>query len=260
MGKILLGVALAVGITAGLDASGYTIFSALPLVALFGIFAWLDRIPPRELGLTFSRVDHYSIALAHPLLIMATLAVLAQQSGALDLTGFDAGKALKNVAILAGATFIMAIITEEGFFRGWLWASISRRGASPLLVVFLTSLAFLAWHLPFAFLSDEFHFVPAQVPVFLVNVFLLGMIWGLLRLGSGSILVSSAGHGLWNGLAYVLFGVGDRVGALGIEDIGTFGPEVGILGACLNAAFAALLVWIYRDKLAQPSGTEPAPA
>ena len=64
----------------------------------------------------------------------------------------------------------------------------------------------------------------------------------------GSILVSSAGHGLWNGLTYILFGVGSETGALGITETGTFGPEVGLYAIFLNGAVGALLWWIYRDR------------
>lgn len=259
MGRIVLAVVLAVGITTALDATGYSAFSALPLIPLFVAFALFDRIPREELGLTLGGADDYSVALAHPLLVMAALAALAQAFGALDLHGFDVGSSVKDVAIVAGATFVIAIVTEEGFFRGWLWAAVARQGATPVITLSVTSLAFLAWHISFALLSSDFHFVPAQAPVFLLNAMLLGAIWGLLRLGSGSIVVSSAGHGLWNGLAYVLFGVGDRAGELGIKDIGTFGPEVGVLGACLNAGFAGLLCWLYRDKLwAEPASVRAA--
>ena len=250
MALIWLGIALAIGITSAMDASGYTAFSALPLIPLFALFAWLDRIPRRELGLTGGTASGYMLALAHPIVVMGILAGLAQASGALDLSGFDGAKAARNVAIVAGATFVMAIITEEGFFRGWLWAGFARRGFTPVPVLLATTLAFVAWHLPFVFLSDEFHFAPAHIPLFFANATLIGLVWGLLRLGSGSILVASAGHGLWNGLTYVLFGVGSEVGALGIQDVGTFGPEVGLYAIGLNAAFAALLWWLYRDRLA----------
>src|SRR5690349_12588988 len=194
MGKILLAVVLAIGVTAALDVTGYTAFSALPLIPLFAVFAWLERVPAKKLGFSVGASSYYSLAIGHPLLVMGILAALAQASGALDLGGFDGSKSAKNMAILAGATFVMAIVTEEGFFRGWLWAALSRSGTAPLATLLLTSVAFLAWHLSFAFLSADFHFLPAQIPIFLVNVFLLGLIWGLLRLGSGSILVSSAGH------------------------------------------------------------------
>ena len=42
----------------------------------------------------------------------------------------------------------------------------------------------------------------------MVNATLLGAAWGILRMMSGSVVVASISHGLWNGLAYVLFGFG----------------------------------------------------
>lgn len=83
----------------------------------------------------------------------------------------------------------------------------------------------------------------AQVPVFMLNAAVLGAIWGMLRLLSGSLVVASVSHGVWNGLAYVLFGFGSHVGALGISNSVIYGPEIGILGLLLNAAFAAGLWW-----------------
>ena len=154
-----------------------------------------------------------------------------------------------NVALLSAVTFVLAIITEEGFFRGWLWAAARKLGISPLGTLAITTAAFVAWHISFVVLSGEFHFGASDVPMFFVNATLIGLIWGLLRLGSGSIIVSSAAHGLWNGLTYVLFGVGSGLGALGIRDVSLFGPEVGLFAVALNAAFAAFLFWRFRDQL-----------
>ena len=70
MGRILLGVGLAIGITSAMDATGYTAFSALPLIALFALFAWLDRIPRQELGLTGGSASGYALALAHPIIVI----------------------------------------------------------------------------------------------------------------------------------------------------------------------------------------------
>ena len=78
----------------------------------------------------------------------------------------------------------------------------------------------------------------------MVNAAVLGLIWALLRSISGSIVVSSVCHGLWNGGAYAFFGYGTKVGALGIADTAIYGPEVGILGLGLNILFAATL-WRY---------------
>jgi membrane protease YdiL (CAAX protease family) len=253
LAKVLFAIALAIAATTALDATGHSLLSALPLIPLFALFGRLDRMSLRELGLTAGTMNYYGLALAHPLLVMTIIVVAARLSGALDPATFSAVKAAENVALVAGVTFFMAIITEEGFFRGWLWAALSRKRVTPLVSLLATTAAFVAWHISFVFLSSEFHFAPAQIPMFFVNATLLGLIWGLLRLGSGSILVSSAGHGLWNGLTYVLFGVGSGTGALHIMDVGLYGPEVGLLGAALNAAFAALLFLLLRNRLSSAS-------
>ena len=255
----ILGVILALACTAVLDASGLTIFSALPLIPLFALFAWLERIKPRELGLTLGRPLYYIVAVAHPLLVMGALAALALSGGAMGPAGVDWPKALTNIALLAGTTMIMAIVTEEGFFRGWLWASVSRQGGSPLPALAITTVAFVLWHVSYVFLSDEFQFARSDIPLFFANATLLGLIWGLLRFGSGSIVVSSVGHGLWNGLAYVLFGIASGTGVLGIRDVTRYGPEVGVYGVVLNGLFAAALAWSLRHKLMAPTGaTQPA--
>ena len=67
---------------------------------------------------------------------------------------------------------------------------------------------------------------------------MIGLNFGLLRLVSGSIIVASVCHGVWNGLAYTLFGFGEKVGALGIQDSWLFGPEVGLFGIVINLVFA----------------------
>ena len=69
----------------------------------------------------------------------------------------------------------------------------------------------------------------------------MGLIWGMLRLISGSAVVASVSHAVWNGLAYGLFAYGTKVGALGVTETSIFGPEVGYAGLALNGAYATLL-------------------
>jgi len=63
-----------------------------------------------------------------------------------------------------------------------------------------------------------------------------------MRLVSGSIVVASVCHAVWNAFAYGLFGFGTQVGALGIVNTALFGPEVGYLGILLNGAF---FLWLH---------------
>ena len=71
---------------------------------------------------------------------------------------------------------------------------------------------------------------------------------GMLDWMSGSIIVASCSHGLWNGIAYVFFGFGTKTGALGIRNTAIFGPEIGVLGLITNAFFAVLLWQLWRTR------------
>jgi membrane protease YdiL (CAAX protease family) len=145
------------------------------------------------------------------------------------------------------STFLVAIVTEEGFFRGWLWGSLEKAGIKTVRVLIWSSIAFAFWHISAVTLDPDFKPPAAQIPVYLCNAAVVGAVWGLLRAQSGSIIVTSLSHGLWNGMAYVLFGFGSRQGSLGIRNTAVFGPENGLLGLGLNLLFACLL-WRLLQK------------
>jgi membrane protease YdiL (CAAX protease family) len=153
-----------------------------------------------------------------------------------------------NIGLMSSIGIVLGLVTEEGFFRGWLWAALKRAGQSDIQVLLWTSIAFAAWHVPAIALDTGFDVPAAEIPIFLVNATLLGLIWGMLRALSGSIVVPSVCHALWNGLDYPLYGFGEKVGALGIEQTHIFGPEVGLLGIVLNLVFAVALYRILRSS------------
>jgi len=68
---------------------------------------------------------------------------------------------------------------------------------------------------------------------------------------SGSIVVPSLCHAVWNGIDYPLFGFGERVGALGIQQTHLYGPEVSVLGIGLNLAFLACLLRKYATQVSE---------
>ncbi len=150
-------------------------------------------------------------------------------------------KALLNVVVLLFSSWLITIVTEEGFFRGWLWASLRRAGYGRTQTLALTSVAFALWHLSAVLLPTGFNPPMSQVPVFMINALLLGIIWGMLREISASVIVAGLGHALWNAITYGLFGFGSKTGYLGIAETALYGPEVGILGIVFNLALAAIL-------------------
>ena len=114
-------------------------------------------------------------------------------------------------------------------------------------VLIWSSIAFALWHISAVTLDADFKPPVSQIPIFLINAAMMGAVWGLLRAISGSIIVAGLSHGLWNGIAYVFFGFGARVGALGISNTAMFEPEIGILGLLINLMFAVAL-WRWWKK------------
>ena len=228
-GVSILAVIIAITVTAWMDASGLTAFSALPLLPIAGLLWYVTGSSRRAVGLTLGAPRYYGLAVAYPVVVLGACALISLGVADAAATHVDARKALANVALGAVATTIVAMLTEEGFFRGALWASGQKR---PLLV---TSIAFALWHVSAVTLPTGFDLPVAQIPVFLVNAAVMGAIWGVLRDISGSLVVSSVSHGVWNGLAYTFFGYGAKGGALGIRHTAIYGPEVGLIGLGLNA-------------------------
>jgi membrane protease YdiL (CAAX protease family) len=252
----VLGVLAAIAVTTTMDASGYAAASALALFPLFVFFWFVQRMSRAEIGLTWGRSWGYFIALSQPILVMGLIAGAACFAGSVDSGTMNWSKIGTNFALVAISTILVVIVTEEGFFRGWLWASLERTGMSRDKTLLWTSVAFALWHVSAVVLPTGFNPPPAQIPIFLINAALLGAAWGMLRVLSGSVIISSVAHGVWNGGAYVLFGFGSHAGALGVQNTAFYGPEVGVLGLALNALFAMLLwrYWLRRDRQAIGDG------
>ena len=246
----LLGTLLAIAGTAVMDVVG--LVNVLPLVLLFFLFWYLQRLSRAEIGWTWGRWRDYAVAVVYPAVVLALVGLIAWLSGAVKLAAIDWVNAVFNLqnglVLLIVANGLGALVTEEGFFRGWLWASLQRAGMTGRGVLVWTSLAFAAWHVPTALLPTAFHLPLAQVPIYIANAAVIGFIWALMRQRSGSIVVTSVSHGVWNGLAYGLFGSGTTLGALGIHNTGVFGPEIGLLGLALNLVFAAVL-WLGFNRV-----------
>lgn len=245
MWPALGGTLVAIMVTTAMDATGYAMFSALPLFPLAGLFWYLQRFTRQDIGLIISGGRHYIWALAYPLLVLGFMAAIAWAMGAVNSAESDWNKALLNIGLMSSTGILMVLITEEGFFRGWLWASLKRAGRSDAYILVWTTLAFTIWHISAISLDTGFDIPAGEIPVYLVNATLIGGVFGALRMVSGSVVVPAVCHALWNGLDYPLYGFGEKVGALGIQDTHIFGPEVGLAGIALNLVFCAILWRLY---------------
>jgi membrane protease YdiL (CAAX protease family) len=237
----LSGVMAAILITSVMDATGYSMFSALPLFLLAALFWYLQKFSRIEIGLTWGGLRHHAAALAYPAAVLGTITVVAYFSGAINTAETDWNKTWQNMALMSSTGIIGVLITEEGFFRGWLWAALKRAGQSDLMTLVWSSVAFTVWHISAISLDTGFDIPAGEIPIYLVNATIIGGVFGLLRMASGSVVVASVCHAVWNGIDYPLFGFGEKVGALGIEQTQIYGPEVGLLGIVVNLVFAMLL-------------------
>ena len=253
----IAGVLVAIAVTTAMDATGLSMYSALPLLPIAALFWFLHRVSPAEGGVRLGRPVHYGIALLHPIAVIGVLTALAFAFGAAAPVADLMQRAAKRIAIGSLAGTFAVLLTEELFFRGWLWGALQKAGLSGQRVLVWSSVAFTAWHVSAVVLETGFNPPAAQVPVLLTNVMLLGLIWGQLRWISGSILVPSIAHSVWNAAAYSLYGFGEKSGALGITNTFLFAPEVGVIGLVLNAIFAVVLYLRYRQPqpIASPFST-----
>lgn len=243
-----LSVALAILISTLMDFNGLTVFSALPLLLLSLTFLWVSKLGFRKIGLRWGKLKYYLLALLHPALAIGFALTIAK-IGDYQIDTEALGKQdYKVLLINLGIAPLLVLLTEEGFFRGWLWLGFNKAGLSWKRTLLLTSVLFTLWHVS-AVTADTSYGLPLEnIPIYLINALMLGMIWGLMRFLSGSLLLPSVAHALWNALIYFLFGFGEQSGALGLSSTLIFGPEVGVLGLVVNGLF---LYWLWTKALKQ---------
>ena len=239
----IIAVTLAIAITTSMDFTGYTVFSALPLFAIIVVFWSIQKQSRKEIGFIIGKTRYYGLALLYPFIVLGATALIAYLYGDFSMREIDMKKDVLNLVsgIIIGP--IILVLTEEGFFRGWLWGAIRKAGMTPKRTLFVTSGLFVIWHISAATSGTDYGLPFSQVPIYLLNATLLGLIWGTLRWVSGSIIVAAVSHAVWNTLAYLLFGFGENVGLLGITDTFLLGPEVGYLGILLNGFF---FLWLWK--------------
>jgi membrane protease YdiL (CAAX protease family) len=188
--RSILGVLVAIIVTTAMDATGLSDFSALPLCPLMFLFWYLDRLSRRSMGFVWGRLRHYGLAMLYPVAMLGAVGLVSAAAGATDFAQANWEKASRDLVLIAASTILVAIVTEEGFFRGWLFASLDRAGETPSGILLWSSVAFALWHLSAVSLHTGFDLPVAQIPVFIVNAAVMGAIWGLLRSISGSVIVA----------------------------------------------------------------------
>src|SRR5205814_7162016 len=165
----IIAVVCAIAVTTAMDATGLSTFSALALLPLLFLFWWLTHLSRTEVGFKVGHAKDYGIAVLFPVAVMGAIALIACGAGAVDLTKTNWSKTAANLALVTLSTFLVAIVTEEGFFRGWLWGSLEKAEMKKVRVLIWSSIAFALWHISAVTLDPDFKPPTAQIPVYLCN-------------------------------------------------------------------------------------------
>jgi hypothetical protein len=246
----VVAVVVAIVVNAVMDGIGLSSISFASLFPLTLIFWGIQRLPRKSMGIALGKLPHYGMALLHPILIVGAIAIIAMLSGVFDTSQTNWLTARSDFLSMVVMSIVLGMLTEEGFFRGWLYGSLQSAGLSEFQVVLWTAIAFSLWHIPAVSMNTEDALPLAQIPVLLINGVIIGVIWGMLRSISGSILVTSVCHAVWNACVYVFFGFGTTIGALGIRPAAVYGPESGFWGLGLNLVLVTMLWqwWQHRQR------------
>ncbi|MHB0934941.1 MAG: CPBP family intramembrane glutamic endopeptidase [Armatimonadota bacterium] len=222
--------------------------AAIPALIAAGVWALraFDRLPSRTLGISPEGkwLPQLLLGLAVGIgMIVLVMGVLwASGSATIRWQSVEKGALL----LLAGSAVFMLLVglAEELLFRGYLFQTLLR-GIGPLLTLFFTSILFAAFHLG----------NPNWTLLSLTNIFVFGVLFGLLYLRSGSLWLPIGLHAGWN-FAQVLFHVPVSGSAIPFPTPfmvsltgprliagGDFGPEGGVVVSAVGLAVIALVTY-----------------
>ncbi len=232
-----------------LAVSGESATYNIALVVLMLAVWFGQKLSRREVGFVIGDRASYVAAVGYVFVIVGIVAIGAWASGLIDLKDYSHMTAFRRLTLNSLITFLLTLVMEDGFFRGTLWGSCERAGYSPTKTLIWTSVAFGLWHLMVPILDPDFAQPLSKVPQYVIGSTAFGFAMGALRMRSGSIIIPSLCHGLWNGSVYTFFGAGEKTGLLGITDTNIWDPERGYSGLVLTIIAAALLwKWAERSK------------
>ncbi len=176
-------------ISDGLFISIATILSAAAGTGLVILFVFARRGARLKEYLNLRPVSRASMlqivaVLAGLLLISIVVGFFWSQTNDSGFT-LDALKTSPSPVLFALAVLIFAPLFEEFFFRGFLFKGLQYSGMGAAGAVILTALLWSALHLQYDIAG-------------IVEIFILGLVFGLVRLKTASLYSTLSLHFLWN--------------------------------------------------------------
>lgn len=176
-------------------------------------------------------------------ILLVTLAV-GSATGRLRLREKMDGKGYAklgiNLFLLVVQNAVVAIFTEELVFRGLIQRQLSQ-SIPPIAAILIASAAFGIWHAPLGRLSLGLN--NRQTGLYGLGTGLVGAVFGIFYYQAQSLVVSGFVHGVWNGMVYPIWGLGDEFPSLLVSKDETLThPEHGVIGVLVLVMAVPLLL------------------
>jgi len=244
---ILIGLVYVVSLLVLLLLGKKRIELVAPAVGLVGIAFHLvvNRDQTfRQLGFRLAAPAAYLRAFLATVGILLAVLVVGYASGRLRLRqetdGRTYARLILSVLLQTLQNGVVAIVTEELVFRGLVQRQLAQ-SISPAAAILIASATFGVWHAPLGGVSLGLN--RRQVVLYGLGTGLAGAVFGTFFHASQSLLVAGFTHGLWNGIVYPVWGLGDAFPSLLASEGETLThPEYGVVGVVALALAVVLLL------------------
>ena len=175
----------------------YMLFAEIFLIVLYtGYCKFIEKRPLSSMGFTKRNMSSfYAKGIGWSAVLIGGAYLICVLTGACHFEGVSA-QLVPGYVVFYLIGYMIQGLAEEVICRGYLLVSLSRRN-SVWYSVILSSGVFMAMHM-----SNEHVTVLAYI-----NLFLCGLLFGLLFVESGSIWMVAALHSGWNFLQGNIFGI-----------------------------------------------------
>ena len=221
-------------------------------LAIFLLQKFIHKVPLSHLGFRKCTWRQMLKGLTFPLAILGLITLVNLLLSAIQVlplsetkNPFGGGTPMASLweflgflAVYSAILFLLEFVTEELMFRGYLLGNL--RSLEGLKGLWLASSVFGLWHLPIAIW--EIGLDPLRTPLYVINMFLLGALLGLLFLESNSLIPVALFHALWNTIEYSLFGFANQLGLFVGSSRVNFDPEEGWIGTVVMILFTGVLL------------------
>ena len=175
----------------------YMLFAEIFLIVLYtGYCKLIEKRPLSSMGFTKRNMSSfYAKGIGWSAVLLGGAYLICILTGACHFEGVSA-QLVPGYVVFYLIGYMIQGLAEEVICRGYLLVSLSRRN-SVWYSVILSSGVFMAMHM-----SNEYVTVLAYI-----NLFMCGLLFGLLFVESGSIWMVAALHSGWNFLQGNIFGI-----------------------------------------------------